>query len=324
MNRDEALRLLRGGEDGVREWNRLVEDGESPPDLQDAFLINADLRGIDLRGALLVGASLRQADLRCANLSGAQLNGADLRGADLRWAHLRHTNLSGALFGGTLIACDLSGAGGLNSTIHLSRSVIDVASILQLRSPLPETFLRGCGLPREEIVHFRERVQRKAAARGCFICYSTADEGLAHRLHDDFQSAGLRCWKWNYDTHFCDQVLDDPDVPVGPLERLLLIASRHSLVHESVNLEIERAVEEEERRELFRRNGRSSCSSDLLHLVRADDFIFQTTELGRPLWDHPCRDAVVNRTIVDAVGWDHRPGKYGQVRQDLIHALTSE
>jgi hypothetical protein len=40
VDRDEALRLLRGGEDGVREWNQRRRQGEEIPDL-----LRADLRG---------------------------------------------------------------------------------------------------------------------------------------------------------------------------------------------------------------------------------------------------------------------------------------
>jgi hypothetical protein len=36
MDRNEALRLLKGGEAGVREWNRRREAGEEIPNLRDA------------------------------------------------------------------------------------------------------------------------------------------------------------------------------------------------------------------------------------------------------------------------------------------------
>jgi hypothetical protein len=35
MDRDEALKLLRGGPDGISEWNRLRYDSESIPDLSE-------------------------------------------------------------------------------------------------------------------------------------------------------------------------------------------------------------------------------------------------------------------------------------------------
>ena len=81
MDRDEALKLLRGGEEGVAEWNRRRSEGEEIPDLSGADLRGADLRGADLSYAYLVEAKLLRANLSSANLTKADLRGADLRGA---------------------------------------------------------------------------------------------------------------------------------------------------------------------------------------------------------------------------------------------------
>ena len=43
MDRDEALKLLRGGEEGIREWNRRRKEGEEAPDFSGAHLIDANL-----------------------------------------------------------------------------------------------------------------------------------------------------------------------------------------------------------------------------------------------------------------------------------------
>jgi uncharacterized protein YjbI with pentapeptide repeats len=89
MDRDEALKLLKGGGEGISEWNRRRESREEIPDL-----VRADLRGDALSSADLRGADLSGADLRGAQLSGARFRGADLRSADLRGADLRGANLS--------------------------------------------------------------------------------------------------------------------------------------------------------------------------------------------------------------------------------------
>jgi uncharacterized protein YjbI with pentapeptide repeats len=131
MDLDEALRLLKGGEAGVREWNRRRAAAEEIPHLVGAILhsaklIEADLRGAmlhsadlsasdlcgvkfieaDLRRAKLIEADLRESDLSGANLSSADLRESDLRGANLRGAHLIETYLSGA----DLRESDLRGA----------------------------------------------------------------------------------------------------------------------------------------------------------------------------------------------------------------------
>jgi uncharacterized protein YjbI with pentapeptide repeats len=70
MDRDEALRLLRAGGDGVRQWNERLDGGEWIPDLS-----GADLNRADLSGANLSRAKLMRADLIRANLSWAGLTG---------------------------------------------------------------------------------------------------------------------------------------------------------------------------------------------------------------------------------------------------------
>src|SRR3954467_14460998 len=43
MDREEALGLLKGGEQGIAEWNRRRKAGESIPDFSDADLSGAHL-----------------------------------------------------------------------------------------------------------------------------------------------------------------------------------------------------------------------------------------------------------------------------------------
>ena len=43
MDRDEALKLLRGGMEGVAEWNQRREAGDEIPDLSGVELSNANL-----------------------------------------------------------------------------------------------------------------------------------------------------------------------------------------------------------------------------------------------------------------------------------------
>jgi hypothetical protein len=126
MDRDEALKLLRGGPDGVAEWNRRREVGEGIPELRLAKLSGADLSGAYLREADLFKANLSRAYLTEANLSRANLSRANLSLADLRAANLSAANLSAAnlnlanlaktnllganLIGANLIAASFSGA----------------------------------------------------------------------------------------------------------------------------------------------------------------------------------------------------------------------
>lgn len=103
MDRNEALELLRGGVDGVAEWNRLKEKGEKIPsladvDLSDANLSYARLGGVNFSRANLANARCRDTYLSHARFIGANLNGAylghsDLNGADFTGANLNRADL---------------------------------------------------------------------------------------------------------------------------------------------------------------------------------------------------------------------------------------
>ena len=124
MDRDEALKLLKGGVEGIREWNQRRRADEAIPHLLGADLLGADLSvanlsgadlsnanlfGANLVNANLFGANLVNADLLGANLSNADLLGANLSNADLSNADLSNADLSGAkLLGADLLGADLS------------------------------------------------------------------------------------------------------------------------------------------------------------------------------------------------------------------------
>lgn len=121
MDREEALRLLREGDEGVREWNRLRSGGEAVPSLARVELREANLEGADLREVELLGADLAEANLRGAHLEGAVLRSATLRRCALRVAHLGRADLRNAdleradlrvahVEGANLNAADLRGA----------------------------------------------------------------------------------------------------------------------------------------------------------------------------------------------------------------------
>jgi hypothetical protein len=183
MDRDEAIRLLKGGPDGVREWNQWRERDEEIPDLRCVYLSRTELGGVNLSeailgGAILGGANLRGANLRGANLRGAymisaDLNGADLHGAELYMANLLRADLTGAdLTGANLSVTNLSGADltgavcswtvftsldfsevrGLEAVDHHGPSSIGIDSLSRSGGKIPEVFLRGCGLTPWEIL----------------------------------------------------------------------------------------------------------------------------------------------------------------------------
>ncbi len=194
MDGDEALKLLRGGADGVCEWNRRLQAGETPPNLSGADLKRlcledvtlagvqldgADLRGAvlrraNLRGAVLVFARLEGADLSDAVLVGAQLTGADMQdarlvGADLTraqmiHARLRHANLTGA----RLVEADLSHA----SLRGANLASADLTAALLVHTDATEAVFRSANLERANvfgIVYSRRKlICQGIRADGCY------------------------------------------------------------------------------------------------------------------------------------------------------------
>jgi hypothetical protein len=86
MADEEQLRILKQGPEAWNAWRQAQPDRR--PDLREANISKANLRGAALREADLIRANLVGTDLREANLRGADLIGADLREADLREADL--------------------------------------------------------------------------------------------------------------------------------------------------------------------------------------------------------------------------------------------
>jgi hypothetical protein len=238
-----------------------------------------------------------------ANLAGCWLEGARFNAAD---------------FGLTVITSDLSAVSGLQSVNHYAPSHIALEAILSFKDELPEKFLRGCGLADEDIAYFRSRVGCAIRFYSCFISYSTADEEFATRLHNDFQGAGIRCWKWNHDARTGKSIWGEIDQAIRVHDKLVLIASEASLKSPAVNREIERALVQEDYR--FKKKQAGKLEGDdvgVLFPVRLDDFVFED-------WEHERKADVTKKVIADARGWDTDDAIYRKVRDKLIADLKPE
>ena len=121
-----------------------------------ATLIEADLRMARLKGADLTRARLIAADLGGADLKNADLSDADLSGAYLRGTRMERTSLTGARLRGTTFAeVDLRGVIGLESVRHDGPSSIGLDTIYRSQGKIPESFLRGAGVPESFVTFMR-------------------------------------------------------------------------------------------------------------------------------------------------------------------------
>ena len=225
--------------------------------LRGAILRGAILRGAILRGAILRGAILRGAILSSAILSSADLSSADLSSADLSSANLSDANLKGARLGYTSFGdCDLSEAKNLETVEHRGPSSIGVDTLYKSKGCIPESFLRGAGVPDEFIEQTRALFSDRKAIEfySCFISYSSKDEKFARRLHSRLRDEDVRVWFAPEDMAGGQQLIEQIDKAIRVTDKLLLVLSDHSIVSEWVKTEIRRACKaevKEKRRKLF-------------------------------------------------------------------------
>jgi len=267
MDRDEALKLLEGGREGIAEWNQRREAGEGIPYLNETDFSGADLIGAILCYAELSDADLSGADLSRANLYGANLSRTDLRRANLRranlhWANLLRADLTGANVGRaccgfTVFAdVDLSRVKGLESLEQGGPSTVGVNTLFRSKGKIPDVFLRGCGVPEYLIENQKALIGSMEPIQfySCFISHSSKDEDFAKRLHSKMRDHGLRVWFAPEDVKGGKKLHEQIDEAIRIYDKLLLVLSRQSMKSEWVQTEIRKARKaerEEGRRKLF-------------------------------------------------------------------------
>jgi TIR domain/Pentapeptide repeats (8 copies) len=286
IDRHNAIRLLRGGRKGIREWNK------RPPIYP--ILEGADLNGANFYAADLSRANLRGADLSGANFYEADLSGANLCAADLKRANLRGAHLSGADLGGALCyltvfaAVDLSVAKGLNSVRHGGPSTIGIDTLFRSKGKIPEVFLRGCGVPDQWIEYLPSLIASMDPIQfySCFISYSSRNQAFVERLHVDLQAKGVRCWIDNRDIKIGEN-LDSITEAIWVHDKVMLVLSAHSIASNWVEGEVKTAIERER-----------AEKRTVLFPIRLDDAVLDTSK-G---WASDIRQT---RYIGDFRGWEN-------------------
>jgi len=234
---------------GVEEWNSWRRDHlETVPELKDA-----DFSGANLTGANLLFADFRRSLLSSTNFSGTELAGADLTGADCFGANFSRSTLSGADFTGALLEgtvfgdVDLSDVEGLENVLHEGPCTVGIDTIYRSKGKIPESFLRGTGVPDDFITYAKSLITNPIEFYSCFISYSTKDQEFADRLHADLQSKGVRCWFARHDAKGGRKLHEQIDEAIRLHDKLLLILSPHSIESEWVKTEIAKARRREVR-----------------------------------------------------------------------------
>jgi TIR domain/Pentapeptide repeats (8 copies) len=325
MANPKHLEILKRGVEVWNKWRR--EEPETLADLRRTTANDLALSNRDDRATFpIIRPDLRNTDLRLADLHGANLSGVDFRMADLRGAILGDSDLTEALFNAAnLTDAHLSGADftravfestiichvnlrevkGLERVQHLGPSAVGIDTIYLSQAHIPESFLRGAGVPENFIVFMKSLTGAILDFYSCFISYSAKDQKFGDRLYADLQNKGVRCWFAPEDLKIGDPFRQRIDESIRLHDKLLLILSGHSVNSPWVKDEVEAALERERKE-----------SRLVLFPIRIDDAVMETDKA----WAASIRRT---RHIGDFSTWkDH--DSYQQAFQRLLRDLKAE
>jgi uncharacterized protein YjbI with pentapeptide repeats len=227
-----------------------------------ANFTGANLWGASLSQSIIKHAIFESAILNNVGFQGSDLNNASFRFADLSFTNFDHADLNNADFAGATLSStvfgnnDLRHVKGLAEVNHFGPSTLGINTLYKSAGQIPESFLRGCGVPDDFITfipsHFG--IQQAVQFYSCFISYSTKDEEFATRLYSRMRDEKLLVWFAPEDIKGGEKLYDQIERAIQLHDRLLIVLSESSLQSKWVMTEIRRArkVElKENRRKLF-------------------------------------------------------------------------
>lgn len=238
--------------------------------LRSASLFTVEAPKANFSKADLTRADLADSDFRSANFSGANLSFTEIRNVDLTFANLSQTNLNNCWMADVrLLGLNLSTAKGLETVRHRGPSFIDFDTFYLSKGLIPDSFLRGAGVPEPIIVQQKSLIAALAPIQfySCFISYSSKDQEFAERLHADLQSKGVRCWFAPEDLKIGDKLRPSFDEAIRLHDKLMVLLSEHSVSSSWVEKEVETAFEKE------RQQNRT-----VLFPIRLDDAVMETKQ----------------------------------------------
>lgn len=111
-------------------------------------------------------------------------------------------------------------------------AIFTAASVGVLRrSPtggLPESFLRGAGVPDTFIEYAASLIGNPIEYYTCFLSYSSKDDAFARRLYADLQAKGIRTWFAPEDLKIGDRFRSRIDESIRLHDKLVLVLSASS------------------------------------------------------------------------------------------------
>ena len=224
-------------------------------DLRGADLIGCDAGKAEFTGANMSDTNCYVAAFWESNLTETDLSNADMRVVNLRSAKLIHTvlhktRLQEASIGGTVFAgIDFTGAIGLSEIEYWKPCYIDIDTLYQSKGDIPETFLRGCGIPETMIAYVKSIVNGSKPFEfyKVFMSFSSQDTDFADRLFRALDEKGISCWKYDREQHLGHDVYDNIDTGLKTSDLVVFVSSKSSWESRYVIEEVKYALSREQK-----------------------------------------------------------------------------
>ena len=248
MDRDDALKLLKGGEEGIREWNQRA--GQARQSLTSPMPTSAVPTSAVPTSAVPTSAMPTSAVPTSAVPTSAVPTSAVPTSAVPTSAK---QSARDTIFGDV----DLSEVKGLESITHKGPSTVGVDTLFRSGGKIPEVFLRGCGVP-DALIAIPAFDPGFACSRSSSTRASSATarrtRSSPERLHSKMRDKGLRVWFAPEDVQGGKKLHEQIDEAIRVYDKLLLVLSPESMNSEWVKTEIRKARKaeiKEGRRKLF-------------------------------------------------------------------------
>jgi hypothetical protein len=190
---------------------------------------------------------------------------------------------------------------------HRGPSTISIDTIIRSQGKIPESFLRGAGVPDAIIEAIPSLIGSLSPVNyySCFISYSSRDQAFAERLRADLVSKGVSCWFAPEDMGIGDKIRPRIEESIHQYEKLLLILSEYSIASHWVAYEVERAINKE-----------PQGKPNVLYPVRLDDAVMQS----KASW---ADDIKSTRHIGNFTNWKNHDD-YQKAFDRLLRALKAK
>lgn len=216
-------------------------------DFSGSEMIDSDWRGATARRVKMVGVDAIAAKLSTVDFTDADLSGVTLGNATLSFTRFHHTTLhdvelNSAILDNTQFAdVDLSSARNLHTVRHYGPSAVDIHTLLRSVG-VEDAFWRGVGLPESIIQQLPTLRTQPDPYHNAFISYSYPDRFFAYQVQSELRGMGVRCWLHEHQLAQNVDFYKSMKMGLRPQDRVILLASQHSLQSWWINDELTTAM----------------------------------------------------------------------------------